>query len=179
MIYILYFTSDTHFGAERTRKLSKRPFKTVPEMDEVLINNWNSTVSQNDIVYHLGDFGDLNYASQLNGNIVLVGGNYEWKLTQKRAKQYGFVSFIPYTKENKLFLDEYTISMTHRPHDLRDRHIDDHTINLFGHLHKTQMVKRYGLNVSSDCHNFTPIGMEDILFYHDAILHYYDNEVFE
>lgn len=176
---IIYFTSDTHFGAERTRKLSKRPFQTVEEMDDFLITHWNNTVGPNDFVYHLGDFGDYEYARKLNGNIVLVGGNYEWKMTSKKAKQYGFISFIPYTKEATLFMDDHVIHMTHRPHDLRNRHMDDHTINLFGHLHKTQMIKRYGLNVSSDCHNFTPIGMDDILFYHDAILHYYDNEVFE
>lgn len=54
-----FFTSDTHFGSERTLKFSRRPFKTTQEMDETFINNWNDLIKPEDIVYHLGDFGDF------------------------------------------------------------------------------------------------------------------------
>ena len=54
----IWFTSDTHFSSERTLELSKRPFKSVEEMDKILIENWNSVVGQNDTVYHIGDFGN-------------------------------------------------------------------------------------------------------------------------
>ena len=40
------------------------------------------------------------------------------------------------------------------------------------------MVKRFGINVGMDCHNFYPIDMQTVLFYHNGILHYYDYEVF-
>jgi hypothetical protein len=40
------------------------------------------------------------------------------------------------------------------------------------------MIKRYGINVGVDCHHFTPIDMDTILFYHNAALHYYDENVF-
>ena len=33
----IWFTSDTHFSSERTLELSKRPFKSVEEMDKILI----------------------------------------------------------------------------------------------------------------------------------------------
>ena len=36
-----FATSDTHFGAERTLELSRRPFRNVGEMDLTLISNWN------------------------------------------------------------------------------------------------------------------------------------------
>ena len=36
---MLYFTSDTHFGSERTLELSRRPFNSVFEMDETIIKN--------------------------------------------------------------------------------------------------------------------------------------------
>ena len=55
----------------------------------------------------------------------------------------------------------------------------DNHINLFGHVHKLCMVKPFGLNVGMDCHNFYPIDMETVLFYHNAILRYYDNDVFK
>lgn len=44
LINKVWFTSDTHFNSERTLELSKRPFKTVEEMNNVLIKNWNSVV---------------------------------------------------------------------------------------------------------------------------------------
>ena len=52
---MFYFTSDTHFGSPRTLELSKRPFNSVREMDRTIISNWNNTVGEEDIVYHLGD----------------------------------------------------------------------------------------------------------------------------
>ena len=36
-----WFTSDTHFGAERTLELSKRPFIDTFNMDMTLVSNWN------------------------------------------------------------------------------------------------------------------------------------------
>ena len=40
------------------------------------------------------------------------------------------------------------------------------------------MVKKRGLNVGVDCHNFTPIDLDTVLFYHNAIQRYYDKDVF-
>ena len=71
----IFFTSDTHFGQES--KLKRRPYKTVKEMDESMINNWNQIVGENDLVIHCGDFGDYSIRDKLNGKILLICGNYE------------------------------------------------------------------------------------------------------
>ena len=42
-----------------------------------MISQWNSTIKSNDIVYHLGDFGDASIISKLNGKIYLIPGNYD------------------------------------------------------------------------------------------------------
>lgn len=55
----LWFTADTHFSQQRTLELSKRPFDSVAQMDKQIIDNWNSVVSAEDTVYHLGDVGEL------------------------------------------------------------------------------------------------------------------------
>ena len=73
----IWFTGDTHFSSERTLELSKRPFRSVEEMDKILIENWNSVVGENDTVYHLGDFGNYEIIKQLNGSINLIKGNYD------------------------------------------------------------------------------------------------------
>jgi hypothetical protein len=40
------------------------------------------------------------------------------------------------------------------------------------------MVKRNGLNVGVDCHNFYPVSVETIVFYTVAIKKHYDENVF-
>lgn len=54
-------------------------------MNETLIENWNRVVSQDDIVFHLGDFclgGShecTKILNRLNGKIYLVLGNHDMK----------------------------------------------------------------------------------------------------
>ena len=75
---MIFFTSDQHFGHTNVIKYTKRPFQSVEEMDQELINKWNEKVSKNDIVYHLSDFtlGNValakKYFIQLNGIISVL-----------------------------------------------------------------------------------------------------------
>lgn len=78
-----FFTSDTHFGHANIIRLCNRPFKDVNHMNEEIVRRWNEVVSEDDIVYHLGDvalgtFADsINYVSRLNGYKILVPGNHD------------------------------------------------------------------------------------------------------
>lgn len=78
-----FYIADTHFGHEAILGHCERPFSSVREMDEFMIDAWNSVVGQEDLVYHLGDFsfGSPEYAKhvfrQLNGRKVLVLGNHD------------------------------------------------------------------------------------------------------
>lgn len=80
----IFLTSDTHFSHESMIRNSWRKFKSVQEMNELLIKNWNSIVSKEDTVYHLGDvamnkkeefYSDI--LPRLNGKIVFVKGNHD------------------------------------------------------------------------------------------------------
>ena len=51
-----YYTSDLHFGHKNIIKYEDRPFSSIEEMDEALIDKWNKKVKKNDEVYILGDF---------------------------------------------------------------------------------------------------------------------------
>lgn len=51
-----FFTSDTHFGHANIINLCKRPFRDVNHMNDMLVENWNSVVTDDDTVFYLGDF---------------------------------------------------------------------------------------------------------------------------
>ena len=84
---MIYFTSDLHLGHAEIVGMSKRPFSSVEEMDEALIENWNSRVHKNDDVYILGDLiyksarPPEEYLSRLRGKKHLIFGNHDlsWK----------------------------------------------------------------------------------------------------
>ena len=107
---IKYITSDTHFNHSNIIKYCNRPFHDIYEMNQAIIDRWNSIVNDNDIVYHLGDFAfirrdnlELSYAQQLrqqirefvdrlNGKIILIKGNHD-KLSNFQAEECGFFEY--------------------------------------------------------------------------------------
>lgn len=188
----LFFTSDTHFSSTRTNKFSARGFEevidendnaSVPAMDELFIMWWNNTIGEDDIVIHLGDFGNYDIRKQLNGKIILIYGNYEEDDIKKLnmtpdefdtmlKDKYGFDHII-HKGLTLEFEDGEQIYCTHKPTDCKSN-----MFNLFGHIHKLQMVKRFGLNVGIDCHLFAPLSYKGVLFYKNAIENHYDDDVF-
>lgn len=179
-----WFTADTHFNNEKVLLSAKRPFNTVDEMNRTLVNNWNKTVQNNDTVYHLGDFGVYDTVTALNGNIILVVGEYE-RLDLKEMCGNNEQDFKEYLLnlgfDDVLFRNAYyntkpplgRMKLVHEPIFCeRDK------FNLFAHVHKLQMARRWGLNVGTDCHNFYPIDSEGVLFYKNAIERYYRENIF-
>lgn len=51
-----WFIGDTHFNHTNIIQYCDRPFTNVEEMNDYIIQQWNSVVGKNDTVYHLGDF---------------------------------------------------------------------------------------------------------------------------
>lgn len=85
-----FFTADQHFGHanilkyedENRRNQYGGRFQSVQEMDEYLIERWNSVVSTGDTVYCLGDFSYKQYTMEsvnprLNGEKILIVGNHD------------------------------------------------------------------------------------------------------
>ena len=172
----VFFTSDTHFGSERAMTLSRRPFISVKEMDASLVLNWNNEVASDDMVYHLGDFGDLNIRPYLHGKIHLILGNYETDaLKENNALQQKLEKcFASVLQHDTLTLKNgEQVYLTHKPSECKKD-----MFNLFGHIHGLKKVSINGLNVGVDANHFRPISEDDVLFFKNAILNYYDYEVF-
>ena len=51
-----FYISDCHFGHNNVIQYDKRPFASVDEMDEIMIENWKKRVKEEDEVYIIGDF---------------------------------------------------------------------------------------------------------------------------
>ena len=166
-----FFTSDTHFSQERTLEFSKRPFKSVYDMDDTLISNWNSVVYAQDTMFHLGDFGIMNEIKYLSSKTIkLLRGNYD--TSEFIAKLLDFDDRVVIIESN---YDYCGIKLIHEPENA----INKDYFYLFGHIHNNQRVKKNGLNVGTDCHNFYPIDLKTIMFYKEAIEKHYDENVFQ
>lgn len=97
-----YFISDLHVGHTNVLSFDNRPFKSIEEHDEVLIENWNSVVGMDDDVYLLGDISwhnatkTIEIFNRLNGRIYLIRGNHDNRLLKNRELQSRFCEITDY-----------------------------------------------------------------------------------
>ena len=61
----IFFTGDCHFNHAKAMIYCNRPFSSVEEMTEIMIQNHNKVVRPTDSVYWLGDFAWKLNADQL------------------------------------------------------------------------------------------------------------------
>ena len=169
----LWFTSDTHFSHEKTRIKAARPFDNINEMDKEIVKQWNKLVKPDDIVYHLGDFGNLDMLKKLNGRIRLVMGNHERKeeLSREDLLAAGFDEV--YENNVVIEVDGLIMNLIHEPSKNNPG-----MFNLFGHLHNLCIVKEFGINVGQDCNYFRPIDFEKISLYKRLKENAYKGELF-
>lgn len=154
-----YFISDTHFGHRGILQYEseKRPFTTLEEHDEALIENWNSVVKSDDKVYHVGDFclnrRALSIAKRLNGRKLLIMGNHDMFRTEEYLEA-GFERVCGALQFENLIL-------THIPvHPCQVEH--RFFANVHGHMHSKKVADWRYLNVSVENINLTPITLEEV-----------------
>ena len=140
----------THFGHANIIRLANRPFLSVEEMDEKLIENWNATVGPRDTVYHLGDFAfreALYYVGRLNGNLVPLRGNHD-------GHNWG----EPY---REIRFDHTKIVLCHYPLEEWNGYWNG-SLHLHCHTHKTDFVSapRRG-NVTVEAIGYRPMALEE------------------
>jgi calcineurin-like phosphoesterase family protein len=98
----VFFTADLHFGHSNIIKHCKRPFMSVEDMDDTLIDNWNAVVSNKDAVYICGDVGMhkpdklLSILWRLNGIKHLVFGNHDSNIRKSDSLLKVFASAEDY-----------------------------------------------------------------------------------
>jgi calcineurin-like phosphoesterase family protein len=156
-----FLISDTHFGHGNMLNFKDkegnpvRPFSSLEEMDETLIQNWNKVVKPTDKIYHLGDVAiarrGLDCLARCNGDKILIRGNHDiFKL--KDYTQY-FRDVRGYN-----VIDGFIFS--HIP--LHPESKGRFKANIHGHLHSNKLDDKFYFNVSVEQINYTPINFEEI-----------------
>lgn len=162
-----WFTSDHHFDHKNIIKYCERPFSTIHDMNETMIERWNECVEPGDIVFHLGDFAFANLKrhqeilDRLNGTIRLIKGNHDRSRIIKRAGfewiKQRYEWRVPPSRVRLLTMDHYPMFMW------RDSHIMEWHIH--GHCHGTlpESPDRLSFDVGVDCWDFYPVHLDELV----------------
>lgn len=167
-----WFTADLHLGHFNIIKYTGRPFKSLEEMNETLIRNWNARVKPGDTVFNVGDFCFKNtrggkkgegvpipakeYEKQLNGKIIHIKGNHDRNNSNKTI-----------IERLGIYYGGKRINLVHNP-----EHCDiNYEINFIGHVHEKWEFKRIRkgysftdcINVGVDVNKFMPITFEELM----------------
>lgn len=169
MAHEKWFISDTHlfhtnmlkFVDNRfSEKPRIRPFNSLDEMHEKIVENWNKNVKDGDYVYHLGDvtfqyhkgFNEL--MSRLKGHKRLIVGNHDkiWnpalsKWFDKAMLWHGF--------------KEHNFTASHLP--LRLDGLRDGKFNVHGHTHQNMVGDPHYINVCVEVRDYTPVHLDTII----------------
>jgi calcineurin-like phosphoesterase family protein len=174
---MIFFTADTHFFHNNIIRSCERPFKTLVEMHDSMIQKWNSCVADRDEIYILGDFAykaagkEVNsILSRLKGKKYLVRGNHERYLADSAFDPKAFewvkdyYSFIH--QGRKIVLFHYPI--------LEWEGAFHRSLMLYGHIHnrgekepdygeKFKLLGPRAINVGVDVNDFYPVCIDRIL----------------
>lgn len=177
----IFFISDLHIGHKNVIKFDNRPFKNVDEMHTQMIQNWNSVVGDDDIVYFLGDLSfsrdELTkwFIYSLKGKIHFIMGNHDkyksiskfgrWENiyeygTEINIKDEGSASSRGSQGYQRIIMSHYPILSWNKAH-YGSWHLHGHT---HGNLFKSNQdyYKRKVIDVGCNCIDYTPISYQQV-----------------
>ncbi len=170
----VYFIGDAHFDHRNIIKYCDRGFSGVTEMNQTIMNNWNSTVGDDETVYYLGDwaFGwghkpARHWKNQLRGTIVSIRGSHDREQTGMEFHDF-----------RELHVGKHDFLLIHNP-DPRGRHQTQeqkhklenwHGWIIHGHVHNNKMDKHpfingenRTINVSAEVVKYRPVSLSYLL----------------
>jgi calcineurin-like phosphoesterase family protein len=170
----IFFTSDLHLSHRNVLlpTYDNRPFKTIEEHDQALIENWNRVVGPDDVVYFLGDlaFCKPSYAvemvSRLSGQKRWITGNHDHeRMVKKLAPLFVWVKdsatiAVPDSEAPRgaqyIYLHHFACLVWDRSHY--------GSWHLYGHSHGRlpDNPKSLSIDVGVDCHNYAPISYAQV-----------------
>lgn len=177
-----YFTSDLHLGHENAIISCGRPYSSVEEMNEDLIERWNRKIKPGDEVYILGDLSYRSkehisaYLKRMAGKKHLLIGNHDvkWLKNVTDTSQYfESVEYMSVVRQGKNL-----ITLCHYPmlEWNRSRYAEVQSGStswlIHGHIHNSTSCDAYhyirenlpcALNAGVDINGFEPVLFEELL----------------
>lgn len=156
-----FLISDTHFFHGNILKFTDkngvkiRPFTTLTEMHETIVENWNKVVSPGDLVFHLGDVAwgnNFNILRRLNGNKQLILGNHDPHVKN-------LINFFSKIRLDRVFRD-IGITLVHvppHPSSLKTKFC------VHGHTHNNDVGDPRYINVCVEKTNYSPVDLDEIV----------------
>jgi calcineurin-like phosphoesterase family protein len=168
----IWVVSDTHFHHENILNFvdyagqKVRDFDTVEDMDNHMLDRWNSVIKPGDIVYHLGDvfIGPKDefkrFWPKFHGKKRLLCGNHD---DIPFLSSGGFFSKVQLWRQ----FTEFGIVMSHIPlHEsslYRGKDTSAPMLQVHGHIHRLSSPTRMHYNVSVEAlDDYTPVHIEDL-----------------
>lgn len=156
-----FFISDMHFGETALTQANqkeggkiRRPFANAKEMDEVIIQRWNETVSDEDTVWVLGDMvvSGMKKLALLKGDKKLVAGNIDDLGSVLKTGLFSEITMAAWPKKTGLMLTHIPV----HPSQLGNLR------NVHGHTHEVSVPDPRYLCVSVDQIDFRPISVDEV-----------------
>ena len=180
----IWLISDTHFNfpemlgfTDWEGEMTRPGFDNVQQIDEFMIDNWNSVVKPNDHVMHLGDivqqdrqnWMDNNFY-KLNGTCELIVGNHDVIPMMAKGNWFTDISMWRQLQTEELLLSHVPLDADAliRPRYANgDRAVSKYdqtqwmtVTNVHGHLHTNPSPKGPYKCVCVEQINYTPINIE-------------------
>lgn len=173
----IFLIGDTHFLHDNIVKYCDRP----ENHQTLMIQNWNSVVSGDDIVFHLGDVAAgikgrddllIKIFKKLKGHKHLIKGNHDHKTNKWYMDNLGFESVAQSLVMGDILLCHYPIRVNEYSKEKEIRKVEDLKLTvekydikhiIHGHVHQrtTNLPNHY--NVSVEAINYTPIELNSLL----------------
>ncbi len=132
-----FYISDWHYGHNNCLAFDDRPFTSLEEMNQALIDRWNSVVSPGDIVYVLGDMfwckesEAIPVLDSLAGEKFLIKGNHD-RVDSAQFKEH----FVKIDEYMEIVDGDRRIVLCHYPIPCFKNHYYG-WYHLYGHVHNS------------------------------------------
>jgi calcineurin-like phosphoesterase family protein len=136
-----------------------RGFSSAEEMNELIVKNWNNTISKRDAVFLLGDItmekNQYEILWRLNGMIHVVLGNHDERRHVREMLNYvhSVSGIIDYKK--KAILTHCPV----HPSQLEFRY----PYNIHGHVHENSIDDPRYINVCAEMIDYTPVEFSKLI----------------
>lgn len=134
------YISDLHFGHRNIIRYDNRPWLDPDEMEEGLIDRWNSVVAKEDLTYVLGDFcwsqsyeDWVRLLTRLRGQVFFIKGNHDRTKILKELDRKGHIA--GWSQQEIAKDSGRNVVLNHSPMPFFVNMHHGNTYHLYGHVH--------------------------------------------